>query len=42
MFIARIYARDKTVMNGVIYITEGFKDDEKSLYNEFIKNLKTI
>ncbi len=41
MFIALAYMHEiKTVMNGVIYITEGFKDDEKSLYNELHKEFK--
>ena len=41
VFIALAYMHEiKDIMNGVIYITEGFKDDERSLYNELHKEFK--
>ena len=39
MFIAIAYMYEiKDEMNGVIYITEGYKDTEHSLYEELYKN----
>ena len=41
MFIAIAYMYEiKDEMNGVIYITEGYKDTEHSLYEELYKELK--
>ena len=41
VFIAIAYMHEiKDVNNGIIYITEGFKDDERSLYNELHKEFK--
>ena len=38
MFIAIAYMYEmKEIVNGVIYITEGFQDTEQSLYNELDK-----
>ena len=41
MFIAIAYMYEiKDVINGVIYITEGYQDTEQSLYEELYKELK--
>ena len=41
MFIAIAYMHEiKDIMNGIIYITEGFQDTEQSLYNELNKEFK--
>jgi outer membrane protein OmpA-like peptidoglycan-associated protein len=41
MFIAIAYMYEmKEIVNGVVYITEGFQDTEQSLYNELDKEFK--
>jgi len=41
LFIAVAYMYEiKEVINGVIYITDGFQDTEQSLYNELMKEFK--
>ena len=41
MFIAIAYMYEmKEIVNGVIYITEGFQDTEHSLYQELNKEFK--